>query len=157
MTEPKQYTVLAFDPGYATGVAAGSFEDDKPLRLDDATIIPYDHLLDAVPLFEQTATDHLVVEKFELTPGNSFAPDLHAVKVEGLLEYAFEPLVPIKWRSPSDKHQVSDELLQSLGWWKTGADVDWEDGRDANDAIIHMLGYVAFTLRHQPTLWAYFR
>lgn len=147
--------IMAFDPGYATGICVGEFTEDTPLQLVDAMIIPYEMMCELVidPL-GNTDPDYVVSERFELIAGNEFTADLHAPRVEGQLDSIFPK---IHWRSPSDKVQVPDALLQKLGWWKTRADVDWEDGRDANDAIIHMLGFVAFELNHIPTLRAYFR
>ena len=149
--------IIAFDPGYATGIAVGEFSDTEPLRLVDALIVPWPEFRVVFPhTFSDLVPETIIVsEKFELISGNDFTADLSAVKVEGLLESVFGD--DIIWRSAADKHQVPDDLLQAHGFWKTGKDVDWEDGRDANDAIIHMIGHVAFTLNHLPTLREYFK
>ena len=147
--------IYAFDPGYATGMAVGEFSDETPLQLIDASIFAYPDMLKLpYALSHLEAPDYVVSELFELNIGNEFVADLDAKKVEGVLEVTF-PV--IAWRRRGDKAQVPDDLLRDIGWWKTGSDVEWEDGRDANDAIIHMLGFVAFDLEHLPTLREYFR
>lgn len=149
--------IIAFDPGYATGFAVGEFSDTQPLQLIDTLILPWPEFREVFPMFFSQLDPATIVvsEQFELISGNDFTADLSAVKVEGLLESVIGDR--IIWRKPSDKVQVPDDVLKSIGWWKTGADVEWEDARDANDAIIHLLGYVAFELNHLPTLRAYFR
>lgn len=151
----KRTKIISFDPGKATGIASGWFSPDEPLQLVDAIIAPYEdwveqtwHLLYGEGLDDWT----VVAERFDLRTNNDFAADLTGVRVEGGLELLHPN---IQWRSRTSKAQVSDDTLRKIGWWKTGSDVEWEDGRDANDAIIHMLGHVAFTLQHRPTLEAY--
>lgn len=146
-------SVIALDPGYATGAAEGEFDESTPLQLLDTMVIPYNEWAEAWLILSENRPDHLVVEEFNLAD-NDFKADLTGVKIEGTLELAFEE---IHYRDRSTKSQVSDDLLKEIGWWQTGKDVGWTDGRDANDAIIHMLGYVAFELQHLPTLKEYFR
>lgn len=151
--------VEAYDPGKITGWARGWFDNDTPLQLTNVGAIEYKDFLDSAFFLTLHAdaeyVDHVVAEQFDLRTNNAFAADLTGVRVEGILDVAYEGRVV--YRSRTKKSQVSDELLRKLGWWKTGRDVDWEDGRDANDAIIHLLGYVAFDLKHKPTLKEYFR
>jgi hypothetical protein len=137
-------------------MAVGEFSDDEPLTLVDAAIFPYEDMrnLDRVVERLDDLPDFVVSEQFVLNPGNEFTADLHACKVEGMLEMCFPE---VRYRLRSTKSQVPDQLLKDHGLWQTGADVQWEDGRDANDAIIHMLGFVAFDLEHLPTLRKYFR
>lgn len=148
-------TIIAFDPGYATGIAEGFFSDIEPLQLVDADTIPYTLWTDAWVILSEEKHDHLVAEKFELSAGNEFTADLTGVKVEGTLELLYGE--ELKYRTRDSKSQVPDELLQRIGMWKTNDQVEWTDARDANDAIIHMLGYVAFDLQHKPTLREYFK
>lgn len=147
--------LIALDPGYATGVAEGFLRDDEPLVLHDAGVIVYEDWPEGWLFLTEHRPDKLIVEKFTLRD-NDFKADLTPVKIEGTIDLGFTEDELI-WRDPSTKEQVPDELLKEIGWWKTGADVDWEDGRDANDAIIHLLGYVAFDLKHKPTLKEYFK
>lgn len=147
--------IVAYDPGYATGVATGVFSDTEPLQLTDAYILTYESLMDVAPEMLDFDFDHVVVEKFTLRTNNEFAADLIGVRVEGILDLMYGD--QIVWRERTKKEQVPDALLKEHELWQEGSDVDWEDGRDANDAIIHMLGYVAFDLGHRPTLGKYFR
>jgi len=62
----------------------------------------------------------------------------------------------VTWQSPADKKMVGDDFLKSHGFWVTGADVDHEDGRDANDAMLHLFAH-AMRTRHMPTLRTYFK
>lgn len=149
------YKIVSFDPGKVTGVAAGTFSDTDPLTVDLVSVMQYPDIRDNADLFRETLVDHVVAEVFELRTDNEFAADLTGVRVEGILDFAFEG--NITWRSRTKKSQVPDDLLRAHNLWVTGDDVNWEDGRDANDAIIHMLGFVAFDLKHKPTLRKYFR
>lgn len=148
--------VIAFDPGKITGYAIGEYSDTEPLIITEVGAISYEWFVDGTftnmfrPRFE---ADHTVVELFESRDGQDFAPNLLGVRVEGILDWWY---FPVTWRSPSKKSQVPDQLLKDHGEWRTGAAVDWEDGRDANDAIIHLIGFVAFDLKHTPTLRKYF-
>lgn len=153
MTDKK---IVAYDPGLATGVAEGRFSETEPLTVLGATIIPYEVMVDSFDIMRGTPVDHVVSEVFTSTTSNPFAPDLTGVRVEGILEAAYGT-DNIVWRNRTKKEQVPDSLLKEHNIWFTGLDVDWEDGRDANDAVIHMLGYVAFDLKHRPTLRKYFR
>lgn len=147
--------ILAFDPGAATGIAEGFFSDTEALQLVDCLLVPYPMWTDAWLTLSEYKHDHVVSEKFVLSGGNEFVADLTPVKVEGTLDLLYGD--ELHYRTRDLKSQVSDDLLREIGWWKTGEDVEWEDGRDVNDAINHMLGYVAFDLQHLPTLKRYFR
>lgn len=148
-------TIIAFDPGKVTGIATGEFSDTEPLVITGATIVPYDVLVEGFEIMSENDYDYVVSEVFEVREGQSFKPNLLGVRVEGMLDLINDRNVV--WRSPALKSQVPDKILQDSGEWRTGRDVDWEDGRDANDAIIHLIGFVAFELRHVPTLRKYFK
>jgi hypothetical protein len=150
-----EQTIVSYDPGLVTGVAVGVFSDDKPLEIIGATVMPYEDLILAYGSIRSVPFDHVVSEVFKLRTDNPFAADLTGVRVEGILESAYEGNV--HWRDRTLKSQVPDEVLKENNVWFTGADVDWEDGRDANDAVIHMIGYVAFELKHKPTLRKYLK
>lgn len=147
--------IVAYDPGLVTGIAEGVFSPTKPLLVLGAAIVTYEDLLDGHHFMVETEHDHVVSEVFTSRTDNEFAPDLTGVRVEGVLDLVYRDR--IVWRDRTKKAQVKDSVLKSHGIWYTGKDVGWEDGRDANDAIIHMLGYVAFDLRHVPTLRKYFQ
>lgn len=150
------HTIWAFDPGKVTGFAMGEFSKTDSVRLDGFDAVPYDGM---VPFLKHLAKigppDYLVCEQFLARTNNKFVADDTPKKVEGLIESVFGPT--IIYRPRTKKEQVPDRVLKEHGLWKTGKDVDWEDGRDVNDAIIHMLGFVAFDLRHLPTLREYFK
>jgi len=145
--------VIAYDPGLATGVAWGSYTHDTPLMLLGTVIRTYEEMRERVIHTPAPYYSSVVVEWFESRSGIN-PPDLSGVRVEGMLEAYYHGDI-IK-RSPARKEQVPDAVLKEHGLWQTGSTTDWEDGRDANDAIIHLLGYVAFDLQHRPTLKHYF-
>lgn len=148
-------TIVAYDPGKVTGIATGVFSDTEPLTITGSGIVPYDDFVDGFVILQEEEYDYVIAEVFESRDGQKFAPNLVGVRVEGILDVAYDQ--NIEWRSPSKKSQVPDKILKDSGDWVTGNDVDWEDGRDANDAIIHLIGFVAFDLKHKPTLRKYFR
>ena len=148
-------TIVAFDPGKITGIATGEFSETEPLRITAVSVVPYDDLVREFSELELFGFSYVISEVFESRDGQGFAPNLIGVRVEGILDLMYDQ--NIEWRSPSKKAQVPDKILKDSGDWVTGADVDWEDGRDANDAIIHLIGFVAFDLKHKPTLRKYFR
>jgi hypothetical protein len=148
--------VVAFDPGYITGLSTGIFSEDKPVEIVYARSFIYPDLLEDMGILPDRAlADYVVSEVFESRANQEFAPDLTGVRVEGLLDLVYGS--KITWRSPSKKSQVPDSILQRHDLWYTGSQVEWEDGRDVNDAIIHLLGFVAFDLNHRPTQRKYFR
>ena len=152
--------IVSFDPGLITGIATGRFSDDTPLEVVDVLAVPYnewveDRLFFKAMVENRGSYDHVVSEVFTSRTDNEFAPDLTGVRVEGILNLAFSERVI--WRPRTKKEQVPDAVLRDNGIWYTGEQVEWSDGRDVNDAIIHMLGFVAFDLRHRPTLEKYFR
>lgn len=149
--------VYAFDPGRITGFAEGVYGPDFPLEIGSISAVELDRFvpfvrslvrLDRKPSF-------VISEGFKARTNNNFVADDTPKKVEGMLEALFPQTVI--YRPRTKKAQVPDEILKEHGLWQTGKTVGWEDGRDANDAIIHLLGFVAFDQRHVPTLRKYFR
>lgn len=151
-------TIVGVDPGKATGWAYGHYTDTDPLTLRLAFITPtlresYDHWL----YFGADYYDELVVERF-VNRVNAFVPNLDGVKVEGLIEATYEDQYgSIFWqpRTAKGKAGEMDKVLKRIGMWQTGKMVGHKDGRDANDAIIHILKHM-ITAKHVPTLEAYF-
>jgi hypothetical protein len=150
-----QETIVAYDPGLVTGVAEGVFSETEPLRILGGAALSYDEIIEGFGHMLAVNFDHKISEKFVARTDNQFVPDLTPARVEGILDLAYER--DIVWRSRTKKEQVPDRILKEHGLWVTGKDVDWTDGRDVNDAIIHMIGYVAFDLRHVPTIREYFQ
>lgn len=153
MTETSRLT-WAFDPGHITGFVAGKWNRESPLKVVEVAAVLEDELLDFLYSHAGVCPDDVIVEGFKLRTNNSFAADPVAKKVEGILTGALGSLT---MRPPTKKEQVPDRVLKENGLWQTGKTVDWTDGRDVNDAIIHLLGFVAFDQRHLPTLRKYFR
>jgi len=167
--------VMALDPGKSTGIAIGRFVEDQPLEVVFKTIVQggvsglgywLHHTRDAKTIIENDCSSsfpkeyeefeyHLdvVCENFTLRGGN-FTPDLEPVRIEGMVIDHFASVVT--WQAPSDKSLVGDKFLKEHGLWVTGKDVDHEDGRDANDAMLHLFAY-AMKKVHLPTLRTYWR
>jgi hypothetical protein len=166
---------MAIDPGKATGVAIGRVTDERAMDVIYTAIIPggakglIDWLeltrdgkniteLDCMAYFpnEYDNIDYhldVICETFQLR-GGRFAPDLEPLRIEGVLMDRFGSVV--HWQSPSDKTLVGDGFLKEHDLWLTGRDVDHEDGRDANDALLHLFAF-SMKQRHMPTLEAYWR
>lgn len=152
---------MVVDPGKATGVAVCHWDNDTPFEVLEKYIVP-----DGPAGFgdwvafqrDLTGCDLVIYEKFIMRGGGP-SVDLTGVQVEGALiawasQYGLEPYLVAQNRT--HKHNVPDSILKAHGLWVTGKDVGWEDGRDANDAIIHGLYYAAFVEKHKPTLAKYF-
>jgi hypothetical protein len=153
--------ITSIDPGKATGWAGGGYSDTEPFTLDWAEITP--SFYDALTLWDELSGDRLIVEKFTLR-SQSFVANLDGVKLEGVIEYSwFGHYRELIWRTPAGKGKAGkksgtsefDSELKRIGMWQTGKMVGHKDGRDANDAIIHILKQL-IQERHMPTLEAYF-
>jgi hypothetical protein len=166
---------LAVDPGQSTGVALGRWSEDKPLEVIYTGIIPFGTQgfvewlnttnngkaiteMDCMKNFpdEYDNIDYhldVVCERFRLR-GGTFTPDLEPLRIEGVLIDRFGSVV--HWQEPSDKTLVGDKFLRENDLWVTGKDVGHTDGRDANDALMHLFAR-ALKMRHYPTIDAYWR
>jgi len=166
---------MAVDPGKATGVAIGRVTDDSAMEVIYTAIIQngtrgfIDWLemtdngkhvteFDCMKNFPNEYSDldyHLdvICENFKLR-GTSFAPDLEPLRIEGVLMDRFGSVV--HWQQPSDKKLVGDEFLKENDLWRTGKALGHTDGRDANDAILHLFAYTLKS-KHMPSLQAYWR
>lgn len=164
---------MAIDPGVATGVAIGRRSVSMPLEPIFTGIIPGGTFGFSEWLYytddgksiarndcEKNFPDHyaeldwhldIVCETFKPRGGN-FAPNLEALRIEGVLMDHFGERV--KWHTPADKTLVGDDFLKKHDLWQTGKDVGHTDGRDANDALLHLFIH-AMRSRHIPTLEAY--
>jgi len=166
---------MAVDPGMATGVAIGRHSVDMPLdvifvgiigdgvqgfcewlyRTRDGKAVVEADCSRSFPEDYATLNFHLdvVSENFKLR-NNKFAANLEPLRIEGVLIDHFGNKV--SWQSPADKSIVGDEFLKKNDLWQTGKNVGHEDGRDANDALLHLFAN-AMRTRHIPTLEAYWR
>lgn len=155
-------TVLAFDPGEASGWFYGRFDDVTALRRLGTGIIQggpqglSDFLVD---FLQDHESDHVVAEVFvpDGTPGGR---ETVSPRGEGVLIVHFGQN-NVAWQKRSEKawgydsQEKSDQKLHELGLWVTGKDVRHTDGRDANDAALHAIQFMR-KMRHRPTLtWIY--
>lgn len=167
--------VMAVDPGKATGVAFGRYSITMPMEViftgiigggtygfaewlhnthDGRTIIENDCSYNFPENYDDLDYHmDVVCENFKLRGGN-FAPDVEPLRIEGVIMDHFGSV--INWQAPADKSMIGDDFLKKHDLWLTGKDVDHEDARDANDAMIHLFVHV-MRIRHIPTLEAYWR
>jgi hypothetical protein len=166
---------LAVDPGKATGVAIGRVTDDSAMEVIYTALIQGGtkgviewlemtdngrHVteLDCMKNFPDDYSNldyHLdvICENFQLR-GGPFTPDLEPLRIEGVLMDRFGSVV--HWQQPSDKKLVGDSFLKENDLWRTGKDVDHTDGRDVNDAMLHLFAHTLKS-KHAPSLLAYWR
>ena len=167
--------IMAIDPGQATGIAIGRITEKEPVEVIYTAIVPFgvNGMIDWLETTKEgrliTEMDcmknypdmyaevdfHLdvVCERFHLR-GGKFTPDLEPLRIEGVVIDRFGNIV--NWHDPVDKGLVGDEFLKEHGFWVTGSQVGHTDGRDANDALLHLFAR-AMRMRHHPTLKAYWR
>jgi hypothetical protein len=150
-------TVLfGFDPGAVTGVVKGEYGRTEPWKIVEVWAVP-----GGAKGFEAWWRKHgprtgnkVVREKFTLNSGNPFTADLTPKEVEAVMDSLWDG--ELYEQARSDKHDFYDALLAAHGLWYTGSQVDWTDGRDVNDAIIHSLEWMR-RMRHLPTIREYFK
>jgi hypothetical protein len=167
--------VMAIDPGRATGVAIARYSIEMPMEViftgiirggtygfaewlhnthDGKVIIENDCSFNFPENYEELDYHmDVVCESFKIRGGN-FIPDLEPLRIEGIVMDHFGSIV--QWHTPADKAMVSDDFLKEHDLWLTGKDVDHEDARDANDAMLHLFVH-AMRIRHIPTLETYWR
>lgn len=167
--------IMAIDPGQATGIAIGRYTEKDPMEVIYTGIIPFgvrgfiDWLeetkegrgiteMDCMRNYPRSYREidfhvDVVCERFHLR-NNKFTPDLEPLRIEGVLIDRFGKVVT--WHDPADKGLVGDEFLKEHDLWVTGSQVGHKDGRDANDALLHLFAR-AMRTRHYPTLDAYWR
>lgn len=141
--------IIGYDPGFTTGVALGHYSENMPLKIIDSWNATFEQL--SVSFHEYGAGFPLltaIVEKFKLSSGNRYTADLTGVQVEGLLRHYYSDIV---WQDRSDKSVISDQVLKDNGYWVDKKMSNWVDGRDQNDAIIHMLVWLMRN-GHLPTI-----
>ena len=158
--------VLSIDPGKATGLALGYYDDNHPYRFASAWLTQ-DGIkgfrdwwigIDGDRFMEDPGTE-IVVEGFVLR-GNNFLPSLLGVEIIGYLK-GMDYTDTIFWQSRTDKSfsrtnkKAADELLKAHDLWQTGKAYNHKDGRDVNDAIIHALAHMK-KINHEPSLAHYF-
>lgn len=158
--------ILSIDPGLITGLSIGHFSYKDGYTLQKTWTRGFQELSDdlwneTIPYDNKTIK---VIERFVPQSGANYTlkeDDLAGVEVIGMLKHALNLPEQINWRTRSQKSiagspEKSDQILKDHGLWQEGAMVDWHDGRDANDSILHALGYLKDT-NHMPTLRKYFK
>jgi hypothetical protein len=156
---------MAVDPGGATGVALGHYDDKTPITFTETFTIPNGAagFGDWWHNSEAEYREKLIVETF-VPRANEFLASVAGVEVIGFIKGTTwrDPI----WQSRSDKALLTgnkpgvdseaknNAFLKEHGLWLTGKQVGWKDGRDAMDAEIHALVY-AKKIRHIPTLRQY--
>lgn len=152
--------LMTIDPGGATGVAFGFYDDETPYTLERTYVIPdgVDGVAEVywnMELFDEA--NEVVMENYIVRPGQ--VGDPVALEVIGFIKGVVPPhLGPVNMRLRSDKGKAGfvDKILKAHGLWQTPKMVDYKTGRHCNDAIIHALTWLAFHKKHGPTLDKYF-
>lgn len=152
---------LAVDPGDATGLVEGWYDDESPWRPTAEWIVRGGARGLARFLAERIEggllePELIVCERFEPdgSPGGRMTT---SPRGEGVLEMAFVHGPEIFYQDRSQKtvgmrdRPTADARLRALGLWTEGVDVDHTDGRDANDCKLHMFWHMRH-IRHMPTL-----
>jgi hypothetical protein len=160
-------TLLAIDPGMATGLFWGKYDTLTPLtRLGFAQITGGLRGLMAFLRDNPIMHSHLVVcEKFDPRPmARQFRTnELEPLRIEGAVEFMFED--DVTWQRPAsmvlaggdtqaERKRKSDDILRRNGWWLTGKDVGLADANDANAAAKHALAYMR-NIGHEPSISAH--
>lgn len=156
-------SLWSFDFGKVTGIALGIYGPSKPYELVQTW-----HVRGGLHGFMEWLSqdwtppmigDEVVYEKFTQSPGNDFLANIDGIPIEGALEfYCFQRYIiaHAQTRNQKQKAGMYDSILKENGLWQSADDVEWTDGRDANDCIIHALEYLK-NMPHLPTLREYFK
>ena len=166
---------MSIDPGKATGIAIGRMTEELPLEVVYRAIIP-DGTFGFIEWLHRTRDGKAIVEEdclknfreryMELdwhldvvcenfrVLSTDFKPNVEPLRIEGVIMDHFGSAV--NWQQPSDKKLVGDEFLKKNNLWLTGKEVNHADGRDANDAMLHLFAR-ALKSKHGPTLEKYWK
>lgn len=152
--------IEGWDPGEATGYVHGYFDERTAFYLTGISTFDQDQAFDQIEdrdmnVYKWAYPDAhpVVVETFVLRASNEFAADLTGVEIIGAMKYLRRPFI---WQPRTDKAQVPDQVLKDNGLWHTPKMVGHKSARHINDSIIHILRYLAFDLKHEPTIRRYF-
>lgn len=145
-------SLIAIDPGKATGIIIGSYSETEPLKIM-SNWVTHNGIKEFAQWYwgESLFWSHMaewIVEDFTLRGSNDFVADLSGVEIIGFLKGIY---LQVHWQSRTLKHLVPDSVLKHNGYWTTGKAVGHTDGRDVNDATIHALAWLA-KQKHEPTL-----
>ena len=156
--------ILSIDPGLITGLSIGYYDLTDGYELDRAWTRDFDGLSDDLWNRDFPTGVLTIIERFVPQSGAEYTlkeDDLAGVEIIGMLRHVLDYTNNIFWRTRSQKSiagspEKSDQILKDHGLWQTGSMVDWHDGRDVNDSILHALGYLK-DINHIPTLRKYFK
>lgn len=148
--------VLAVDPGVSTGWVSADVDPDGEVTIREFRQYVFDSTAHAARCLASIAiledVDVLVIERFDLRPGNKFQADLSPVEVRAGIETILldrDCGCEIVLQTPAQaKGLVKNENLKNLGWYPTGKDVGCKDANDVRDAFRHLVYY----LRHNKEL-----
>lgn len=158
--------ILSIDPGLINGISWGYFDEKTPYRLDRVMAWDFEKLSYEISMGRDPFdfVDVLVVERFIPQSGGNFTlkeDDLAGVETIGLLKH-WSPMSAneVYYRTRGQKViagslKESDQILKDHGLWQKGKDMNWTNGRDCNDSILHALGFLK-DRNHLPTLKEYF-
>lgn len=146
--------VMAVDGGESTGYIIWDFGDDyseiEEFGQFKASVEDAANYLDNVR--DEFSPDVLVVEQFDLRPGNDFVADLVTVEVNAILKYLWGA-DNIVWQTPGQaKGQAPNHILKRFGFWPTGKTVGQPDANDVRDAARHAVYYGVNVLKHRATI-----
>lgn len=129
--------IMAFDPGFTTGVA---IQDERNL-----TLLQVKGLSNVWGLLQTGVPDMIVYESFLYQRRDKV--DLRPVEAIGVIKlYAEQLMVPILSQTPAQgKRFWTDEKIKKLDLWVPGEP-------HAMDALRHLLYYQAFKLNDQSLL-----
>lgn len=145
----------SYDPGLATGIAIGYYNDTTPFKLLSVRTVDPEWMQDDIWTWFDSPHVVRVVEGFRLRGSNKFTADLTGVELIGAMKLVQNMQdVEINWQMPTDKALVPDQILRDGGLWQTPKMVGYKTARHINDAIIHALAYL-FKQGHAPTIEKY--
>lgn len=148
--------IESWDPGDATGVAIGYFDEKTAYELDEVVTLDQDGAFERLAGWAPEFEYYRVVESFELRGSNEFVASLVGKEIIGAMKYLqyTGEVDPIIWQDRQTKATVSDQILRRHGLWHTPGRVGHESARHVNDAIIHALAYLK-AHHHRPTIEKY--
>lgn len=156
--------LLAIDPGYATGISMWFVPNDAPIERKGFLLISggadafidwllFDDLLDE---FDDVVDQNIVVVEKYVDDGRT-SHDPNALEIQGFLKgfdraqgNQADKVWDFYWQRNSMKNTKNgDKLLKQHGYWLTGKQVGWKDGRDVNDSQLHALAWAKNN--HRPS------
>lgn len=141
-------TLLAIDPGWATGWSYWRVHEDEPIERVDFGLISggwhaFEQFLDNADYW----VDEWVLEDF-IQDGRATQVDENAFIIKGML-IGMLGSRNLTLQRNALKRLAPDNLLKQHGYWVTGKQVGWKDGNDVNDSQRHALAWAH--ANHRPS------